>query len=73
VETRVPKHCSGEKSGFEQNLEAVADPDHQTIGARKALHLAHDWRKSSNGTRSKMIAVGEPTGQHDSVKGREIS
>ena len=49
----------GQQARFAQNLEAVADAQHQAAGAREALDGAHHRRKSRDGAGAQIIAVGK--------------
>ena len=70
LESGVAKHRAGQKPRLEQNLEAIADAEHQPAASSETLDLPHNRREARNGSRPQVIAMGEATGQDDKIVGR---
>jgi hypothetical protein len=69
----VAKHGAGKKSGFEKDLESIADAEDDAAGTREFFHTAHDGRKTRDGSAAKIVTVGESAGEDDGVRAGEIS
>src|SRR5689334_6584076 len=63
----VAKQGAGEQASFTENLESIADAQHQPAGLRKLLHGIHNWSKSRDGAGAKVVAIGEATGDDHCV------
>src|SRR5258708_6090659 len=50
-----------------RDLEAVADPDHETAVGRELRDALHDRREARNRAASKIVAVAEAARQHDTI------
>nr|ADI18668.1 hypothetical protein [uncultured Acidobacteria bacterium HF4000_26D02] len=61
-----------EQTRLEQHLEPVADTDDRPSRVGELAHTGHDWRKPGNRAGPQVVAVGEPTGQHDDIGAMEI-
>ncbi len=68
----IAQQRAGQQAGFHQNLEAVADAEHQAAIGRELLHRAHDGRETRDGAAAQIIAVGKSAGQNDGVDVAEI-
>ena len=56
----------GSRPASQQDLEAVADAEHQACRASaNALHRAHHRREAGDGAAAQVVAVGEAAGQDD--------
>src|ERR687897_3523793 len=53
--------------GLRQNLEAVADAEHKTTVFGELGDGFHDRGEPWDGTAPKVVAIGEPAGNHDCV------
>src|SRR5215472_3237205 len=71
-EALVAHHGAGEQARFAQNLEAVADAEHQPAGGGKFLDGLHHRRKAGDGAGAQIVAVGESAGQNEGVAVREV-
>ncbi len=56
-----------QQPGFAQDLEAVADAQHQSAARRMGPHRIHDRRPARDGAAAQIIAIGKAAGQHDEV------
>src|SRR5215472_9206613 len=72
AQSAVAHHGPGKKARFAQDLEAIADAEHQPAAGREFLDRFHHRRKARDGTRAQVVAVGKTTGQDDSVTIRQI-
>src|SRR5262245_53632190 len=66
-ERRVAHQHARQKSGFAQDLEAVAYPEHEPAARSMSAHRRHDRRPRRNRAATEIIAVGKTTGYHDEV------
>jgi hypothetical protein len=64
LERRVAQHCARQQTSLEEDLEPIADPEHQATVSSEFLNAGHDWREAGNGASPKMVAVREATRQH---------
>ena len=64
----IAQQRAGEQAGFHQNLEAVADAEHEAAVGGELLHRAHDGREAGDGAAAQVIAVGEAAGEDDGVE-----
>jgi hypothetical protein len=60
---RLRISAPGKQAGFDQNLEAVADAQHQAAIRRELANRAHDRRELGDGAAAQIIAIGEAAGQ----------
>ena len=63
LQRAVPEESSGQKVGFTENLEAIANAEHQATILGKLLHCLHHGAEARNGSGAKIIAVAE-TARH---------
>src|SRR5882672_160354 len=68
AQTDVARKHSWQQARLAKNLEAIADAEDKSAGAREFLDGAHHWRKPCDGPRAQVIAIGKPAGQNDGVK-----
>ena len=64
---RIPHQRPGQQAGLGQDLEAIADAQHQTAGSGKALYRLHDRGKLGQRARAQVVAVREPTRNQDCI------
>src|SRR5579871_5446132 len=64
---RIAHQHTRQELGLAEDLETVADAEHQTAIARKRPHSIHDRRARSDGTAAQIVAIGEAAGYHDEV------
>src|SRR5208337_1041457 len=55
------------QASLAQNLEAVADAEHQTAAVGKLLHRLHDRRELGNCAGTQVVAIGKAAGHNDGV------
>ena len=70
---RVRQQRPGQQARLAQNLEAVADPEHDPAGAGELGDLLHHRRKARDRARAQVVAVGEAAGHDHRVDALEIS
>ena len=63
----VAEQRAGQQAGFHQDLEAVADAEHQAAVGGELLDRLHHRRKVGDGAAAQVIAVGEAAGQDDGI------
>jgi hypothetical protein len=63
----IAQQSAGQKAGFDQNLEAVANAEHETALGRELADGVHDGGKTRNRAAAKVISIGESAGQDDRV------
>ena len=63
----VAHQDAGKKPGFAQDLEAVADAEHQAAPRRMSPHRIHHGRATRDRAAAQIIAVREPAGQDHEV------
>jgi hypothetical protein len=64
----VHDHRPREKTRFEQDLEAVADPDDRSPAFGEPAHRPHHGRELRHRPRAQVVAVGEAPGDDDGVE-----
>ena len=62
----------GEQPRLAQDLEAVADAEHEAAVAGEALDLDHDRREPRQRAGAQVVAVGEPAGDDHRVDALEV-
>src|SRR6266478_8233022 len=73
LERIVAPHRPREHSRLEQDLEAVADPDHMAAALGELAHLVHDRREARDGAGAQVVAVGEPAREHHHVGAAQVA
>src|SRR6266446_10802467 len=68
----VAHQRSGQQSRLAQNLEAVADAEHQSAAGRELANGFHDRRELGDGAGAKVVAEGEASGDDDGVAVLEV-
>ena len=63
---------SGEQARFGENLEAVADAEHQSAAGGKPLNRLHYGGESGNCPGSEVIAIGESAGHEHRIDAAQI-
>src|SRR5687768_1628946 len=63
----IAQHRARQESALLQNLEPVADAEHGLAGLGKCLNGRHDGRKTRDGSRAEIVAVGKPSRQNHDV------
>ena len=63
----IAEQRAGEQAGFDQDLEAVADAEHEAAIGGELLDGLHDGREFGDGAAAQVVAVGEAAGQDDGV------
>src|SRR4029077_542502 len=63
---------AGEKAGFAENLEAIANAQHEATGTSEACDGVHHRRETRDRAGAQIIAVRETAGQNDGVKTCEV-
>ena len=61
---RVRQQRPGQQPGLAQNLEAVADPEHDPAGPRELCDLLHHRREPRDRASAQVVAVREAS-RHD--------
>src|SRR6266568_2404787 len=67
AQTCIAHHGTGKQAGFEKNLEAIANSQHEAATLSKSFDRLHYWREPRNRSGPKVITVGESTGQDKGV------
>jgi len=67
AEAGVAHHGAGEKAGFEQDLETVADAEDEAAVFCEFGNGIHHGREAGDGTGAEIVAVGEAAGEDDGV------
>ena len=67
LQSAIAQQRAGKQAALHQNLESVADAQHQSAVGREFLHCAHHRRKFGDGAATKIVAVGEAAGQDHRV------
>ncbi len=57
AEAAVADESAGEESGFDEDLEAVADAEDEPAGAGEVFHRGHDGRELGDGAAAEVVAV----------------
>ena len=60
----VAHQHAGQQTRLAQDLETVADAEHEAAVGRELAHRVHHGRARGNGTAAQVVTVGEPAG-HD--------
>ena len=68
----VAHQRAGQKPRFAENLEAIANAQHQAARAREARDGIHHRRKTGDGAGAQVVAVRESAGQNDGVEAGEV-
>jgi deoxyxylulose-5-phosphate synthase len=63
----IPHHGPRQESSLQQDLEAVADAQHQPALIRKPLHRLHHRRKPRDRPRTQVISIRKSAGEDDGV------
>jgi hypothetical protein len=62
-----------QQTRFTENLEAIADSQHQAALPSELENAAHDRRKTRHGAAAEIVAVRKSTGEHQAIEvAREI-
>ena len=67
LEAAIAHQRARQQAGFHQNLEPVADAQHQPACGRELLHRAHHRRELGDGAAAQVIAIGEAAGQNHGI------
>ena len=67
LQPRVAHEDAGQKPGLAEDLEAVADAEHETALGGKAPHRVHHRRARGDGAAAQIVAIGKSAGHHDEV------
>ncbi len=62
---------AGKQTGFAENLEPVAESDHEAAGVRELGDRRHDRRKTRHRSAAQIVAVRETAGQQYTVEAVE--
>jgi phosphoribosylformylglycinamidine synthase I len=73
LERAIRQQRARQKTGLAQDLEAVADADHDTAAPRVLGDRVHDRRHPRDRAAAKIVAIREPAGQHDRVAGPHVA
>src|SRR5262249_42161670 len=68
----VAHHRAGQKAGFTQNLESIADAQDHAAGLGEFRHRIHDRREARDRAGSQVIAVRKSSGQNNGIAVREV-
>ena len=66
-------HGAGEHPRLQQDLETVADADHQPTVVGETLYRIHDGRKMGDSAATQIIAVGKTSGKDDAIEPLDLS
>ena len=72
LEAGIAHQSAGQQSGFGQNLEAVADAQHQSAACGKLLHRTHHRREAGDGPGAQVVAVGKAAGNQHGVDALQV-
>ena len=67
LEAAVADQRAGQQAALHQDLEAVADAEHQPAIGGELLDRLHDGRELGDGAAAQVIAVGEAAGQDHGI------
>ena len=70
AQLRVAHQNAGQKTGLAQDLEAIADAQHQSAARRVIADRPHDRRPGGDRAAAQIIAVGESARQDDQIQAR---
>src|SRR4029078_691677 len=59
---------AGTTPGLAEDLETVADPEHEAASGRKIPHRVHHRRARGDRTAAKVVAVGKSAGHHHEIR-----
>jgi hypothetical protein len=68
----VPNQRPRQQTCFNQNLEAIANPDNQTTFFSEIANAFHDGRKASDCSNPQVVAVRKSSRQDDAIKAGDI-
>ena len=63
----VAHQHAGQQAGLAQDLEAVADAEHEAAARRMRAHRVHDRRPPGDRAAAQVVAIGEAARQHDEI------
>ena len=66
-EPAIADQRAGQQAGFDQDLESVADAEHQPAIGGEFLDRLHHGREFGDGAAAQVIAVGEAAGKDDGI------
>ncbi len=72
LQSRVAHQRAREQPGFAEDLETVADAEHQPAVSRELAHRFHHWRELGDGARPKVVSVGKPAGNDNGVAALQV-
>src|SRR5579862_8442428 len=67
LERAIADQRSGEKSRLAEDLEAVANAEHEPAICRKSLHLLHDGAEPGDGAGAQIISIAEAARNDDTI------
>ena len=67
AEAAVAHQRAGQQARLAQDLEAVADAEHEAAVGGEAHDAVHDRREARHRAAAQVVAVGEAAGQDDAV------
>src|SRR5262249_43103502 len=68
----VAHHGTGEEARFAQNLETVADAEHNAAAFGERFYGLHDRRETRDGAGPEIVTVGKSAGQDNGVAAPEV-
>ena len=68
----VAHERAGQKAGFAEDLEAVADAEDEAVVGGELLDRLHDGGKAGDGSGAEVIAVGKTAGNEDGVAALKV-
>jgi hypothetical protein len=71
-EASVAHERAGKKTGFGEDLEAVADAEDETAGVGEVATDCMTGREAGDGAGAEVVAVGEAAGNEDCVDVLEV-
>ena len=66
-EAAIADQRAGEQAGFGQDLEAVADAEHEPAIGGELLDGLHDGREFGDRPAAQVVAIGEASGEDDGI------
>ena len=66
----VAHEHAGQQPALDQDLEAVADAQHESTATGVGAHRLHHRRAAGDGAAAQVVAVGKAAGQQDEVGAR---
>ena len=67
LQSGISQQRTGQQSRLAENLEAVADTQHQPAVCRKAAYLLHNGRKFCYRTSPQVVAISKSTGDDNGI------